>query len=65
MPVVDYYRKQDRVVEVSRSYDRYGSSVHTECQFFSKVNSEQEVAKVTEDIRKAVNETFAKLGQEP
>lgn len=42
MPVVEYYRKQDRVVEV---------------------NSEQDVASVTKDIRKAINETFAKLGQ--
>lgn len=42
MPVVDYYRKQDRVVEV---------------------DSEQSVETVTEDIRKAITETFNKLGQ--
>ncbi|UZJ51275.1 hypothetical protein CBS101457_000595 [Exobasidium rhododendri] len=42
MPVVDYYRKQGRVVEV---------------------NSEQEVSKVTEDIRRSMNETFERLGQ--
>lgn len=42
MPVVEYYRKQQRVV---------------------KVDSEQPVERVTEDIRKAMNETFARLGE--
>lgn len=42
MPVVEYYRKQDRVVEV---------------------DSEQSVEQVTEDIRKAMDSTFARLGQ--
>jgi len=43
MPVVEYYRKDNKVVEV---------------------DSMKPVEQVTEDIRKAVRETFARLGEE-
>lgn len=57
MPVVDYYRKQDRVVEVSFSQRIRVILMLT--VFILQVNSQQPVEQVTKDIRAAMDKTFA------
>jgi hypothetical protein len=57
MPVVDYYRKQDRVVEVS--FSQRIRVILTLMVFILQVNSQQPVEQVTKDIRAAMDKTFA------